>query len=123
MSEQTKQPKRGSLVWVKILGSIFFFLLLFITIFSSMCPKYVPVIEVPLYLLTIIGFIYWIWTSTTGRGVLLRVVLATVLGMAIVMITSGFVHSSTFPFEWFDEGTQKRILERQQKMLDEQGIE
>jgi len=102
-----------------IFGSIFFFLLMFMTIFSSMCPKYAPMIEVPLYLATIIGFIYWIWTSSTIKGVIIRVLLATVLGMAIALVTSAFVHSPDFPFEWLDEGTQKRILERQQKMLDE----
>lgn len=119
MDEQSKQPKKGLLLWMSIIGSIFFFLLMFMTIFSSMCPKYVPRIEVPLYLVTIIGLIYWIWTSVTVRGVMLRVVLASVLGMAIALTTSGFVHSGSFPFEWLDEGSQKRIMERQQRMLDE----
>ena len=119
MNEQGKQPKRGLLLWMSIIGSTFFFLLMFMTIFGSMCPKYAPIIEVPLYLTTIIGFIYWIWTSTTVRGVMLRVILATVLGMTIAFVTSGFVHRSSFPSKWLDEGSQKRILERQQKMLDE----
>jgi hypothetical protein len=122
MNETLKQPKRGFLLWISIIGSIFFFLLMVMAIFSSMCPKYAPMIEVPLYLMTMIGFIYWIWTSTTIGGVLLRTLLSSILGVAIALITSSYVHSSSFPFKWLDEGSQKRILERQQKMMNERVV-
>ena len=67
--------------------------------------------EASLYLIAIIGFIYWVWTSTTVRGVLLRVLLSSVLGVVIVIITSAFIHGSGFPFKWLDEGSQKIMLD------------
>ena len=124
MTEVKEKPKHRKLLIVKIISVIFFLLLILMTVFSSMCPKYVPVVEVPLYSAVMILSLYWFLKSPMIKGVILRLFIASILSTATILITSQMVHSSVFPFDWFDDATKQRILERQmeaQRELMKQG--
>ena len=103
---------------MKVSMSLLFFCMLFLSITASMCPKYVPLVEVPLYSIILILGILWIFKAQSKLSVLARFLLVTALGIVINVGVSYMVHHRAFPYEMFDESTKKRIEAHKKEMLD-----
>lgn len=98
--------------------SLLFFLVFFLAVFSSMCPKFVPLVEVPLYLTLLVLGIVLIFKAKTKLSVLARFLLASTIAVIVSMTVSGLVHARAFPYEMFDEATKERIQAHNKKMID-----
>lgn len=112
------ENKPKSYIISKLFAAFLFVAILFLSVFSSMCPKFVPVVEVPLYLSLVALGIFWIFKAKNRLSVLARFLLASTLAVIINMAVSYMVHQRVFPYEMYDERTKQKIEARQQEMLD-----
>ncbi|NOR56739.1 MAG: hypothetical protein GQ531_11115 [Sulfurovum sp.] len=108
-------PKNHYLM--KVSMSLLFACILFLSVFSSMCPKFVPLVEVPLYLSILALGIFWIFKAKTKLSVLARFLLVATLGVIINMVTSYMVHQRVFPYEMYDDRTKEKMEKRKQEAL------
>ena len=98
--------------------SLLFFLVFLLSVFSSMCPKFVPLVEVPLYFTLLVLGIALIFKAKTKLSVLARFLLASTIAVIVSMTVSALVHARVFPYAMFDEATKERIEAHQKKMID-----
>jgi len=98
--------------------ALLFAAIMFLSVFSSMCPKFVPLLEVPLYLSILALGVFWIFKAKTKLSVLARFLLVSTLGVILNMTMSYMVHQRVFPYEMYDEGTKKKMELRKQKALE-----
>ena len=116
IAPEEKSIKRHTLM--KVILAFLFVCIMFLSIFSSMCPKFVPFVEVPLYTGILFLGIVWIFKAKNKLSVLARFLLASTLGVIVNMGVSYMVHQRVFPYEMYDEVTKQKIEAHKKEMLD-----
>ena len=92
--------------------ALLFAAIMFLSVFSSMCPKFVPLLEVPLYLSILALGVFWIFKAKTKLSVLARFLLASTLSVILNMAMSYMVHQGVFPYKMYDDRSKEKIEKR-----------